>query len=792
MTKLALFLGGALAGLVFANPATAASPVLLANPLMGTDNPNGFSHGNTIPEAAVPFPMNAWSAYTQPQRDPFYYAYRQTRIRGIRQTHQPSPWMGDYANFALMPVTGKLAVNEVDRASEFRHETEISQPGYYKVHLDTWKATAEVTPTERAGRFRFSYEDAGESYVVLEVFRDKNCSVEIIPKENKIIGIARNNRGGVPGDGSFGNYFVIEFDQPFAAYGVWSGASGGGNRNEQGPETPEAIKLGETRLTGSHVGAFLKFDTGTQKVIGCKVASSYISAEQAEVNLKREVGQADFDTIRQRAEARWSEAFERVRITGGSDQEQRTFYSCLYRALLFPEKFHEVNALGKTVHYSPYDGKVHDGVLYTDSGFWDTFRAAHPLYTLLYPEVSAEIMQSLLNAYDESGWLPEWPSPGHRGIMIGENSFSLLADAWVKGVRGFDAEKALTAMVHDANNSHPNISAVGRDGVQFYNELGYVPYDNQAPRRSSTNSFIEASAKTLEFAYDDFCAAQLAHQLGKTAEAETFARHAMNYTNLFDSNIGFVRERKADGSWDEPFYPEQWGGGFTEGCSWHWTWCVFQDIPGLVDRMGGDKAFGEKLDAVFATPNTVRPGTYGGMIHEMTEMIAGDLGQYAHGNEPIHHMIYLYDYVGQPWKAQSRIRQIMTLLYQPTPDGYCGDEDTGQMSAWYIFSALGFYPVCPGEANYVIGSPLFDQATLTLANHKTFTVLARNNSAQEHYVRSAMLNGETFDKTFIRHQDIMNGGELTFQMSSQPNYKWGVSPESRPGSALRDLTAPAK
>lgn len=766
--------------------ALAASPLELANPLMGTDNPNGFSHGNTLPEAALPFPMNAWCAYTQPQRDSFYYAWRQNKIRGIRQTHQPSPWMGDYANFALMPVTGKLVVNEVDRASEFTHENEMSQPSYYKVHLDTWKATAEVTPTERAARFRFSYEDAGDAYVVLELFRANNSSVELIPSENKIIGVARNNRGGVPEDGSFGNYFVIVFDRPFAAYGVWSGASGGGREKNQA-EVPESIKAGATRLTGPHVGAFVKFDTGAGKVVGCKVASSYISPQQALVNLQREVGDADFDTVRKRAEERWSEAFNRARVEGGSEEQQRTFYSCFYRALLFPEKFHEVNAEGKTVHYSPYDGKVHDGVLYTDSGFWDTFRAAHPLYTLLFPEVSGEIMQSLLNTYDESGWLPEWPSPGHRGIMIGENSFSLLADAWVKGVRNFDAEKAVAAMVHDANNSHPSISAVGRDGVKFYNEAGYVPYDNQD--RRGGKSFAEASAKTLEFAYDDFCAAQLAYAAGKKDEAAAFARHAMNYTNLFDPKVGFVRERKADGSWDEPFFPEQWGGGFTEGCSWHWTWCVFQDIPGLMDLMGGEKAFADKLDAVFTAPDTVKTGTYGGMIHEMTEMVAAGMGQYAHGNEPVHHMIYLYNYAGQPWRTQIKARQVMSLLYQPTPDGYCGDEDTGQMSAWYMFSALGFYPVCPGEPNYVLGSPLFKQATLTLPNGKKFTISAHNNGPQEYYIRSAMLNGDTLEKTFITHQEITNGGELSFQMSSQPNYKWGVSPENRPRSALRDLTA---
>ena len=746
-----------------------ASLVRLANPLMGTDSTGDFSHGNEYPAIALPFPMNAWAPYTQPQRDSFFYQYRREKIRGIRQTHQPSPWMGDYANFALMPVSSQLVVNEQDRASEFQHANEIAHPCYYSVQLDTWKARAEVTPTERAARFRFTFDQPSDSYVVLDIFEDKKVggSVKIIPSENKIIGIARDNNGGVPPN--FANYFVIVFDRPFSGYGVWS---------------PDSTQADVDQLENRHAGAFLKFDTAQNHVVGCKIASSYISPEQAELNLQREIGDADFDTIRQRGEEAWNEILGRALVEGGTEEQRRTFYSCLYRALLFPEKFSEIDKEGKLVHYSPYDGKVHEGPLYTDSGFWDTFRAAHPLYTLLLPEVSAQIQQSLLSTYDESGWLPEWPSPGHRNIMIGQNSFSLLADAWVKGITNFDAAKAVEAMVHDANNQGP-MSAVGRDGAQYYNKLGYVPYSSV----KGEPSVHEATAKTLEYAYDDFCAAKLARAAGKNAEAEVFAEHALNYKNLFDATSGFMRERKADGSWNEPFYPDQWGGGFTEGCSWHWTWCVFQDIPGLVKLMGGEKAFADKLNAVFNAEPTVRVGTYGGMIHEMTEMIAGCMGQYAHGNEPIHHMLYLYDYVGQPWKTQARVRQMMNLLYQPTPDGYCGDEDTGQMSAWYVFSALGFYPVCPGDPNYIIGSPLFNKATLTFPGGKTFTITAENNGPQKPYIRRAELNDETLNRTFVRHDEIVRGGQLVFHMTSAPDYKWATSSESRPPSALQELSS---
>jgi predicted alpha-1,2-mannosidase len=756
-----LLLGGASARA--ANPSLAA----LVNPLMGTDSTGGFSHGNEYPAIALPFPMNTWAPYTQPQRDSFFYQYRKNQIRGLRQTHQPSPWIGDYAMFSLMPVSGKLVVTDNDRASEFKHENEIAQPGYYAVQLDTWQVKAEVTPTERAARLRFTFEGSGDSYVVLDGF-DHGASVAIVPGENKIVGAVRYRCGDAPNITS-SNYFVIVFDRPFSAHGVWSAA--------------DAIQKNETHLAGERAGAYMQFDTSGDRVVGCKVASSFISPEQAARNLEQEVGDADFDTIRTRAEARWNEMLGRARVEGGSKEQQRTFYSCLYRCILFPHKFYEIGEGGKPVYFSPYDGKVHEGVLYTDSGFWDTFRAAQPLYNLLYPDVNAEILQGLLNASEQSGWLPAWASPGHRACMVGNNAFSLLTDGWVKGVRSFDAEKAVNAMLHDANHGGP-ISTIGRDGAEDYHRLGYLPY---SPKKGD-KSYSEATAKTLEFAYNDFCLAKLASAIGRQADAEAYARKAMNWTNVFDPKIGFVRERKADGSWVEPFYPNQWGGGFTEGCSWHWTWCVFHDIPGLMQLMGGDKAFADKLDAVFTTPNDVRPGTYGGMIHEMTEMVAADMGQYAHGNQPIQHMIYLYDYAGQPWKTQSRVRWAMGKLYAPTPDGYCGDEDNGQTSAWYVFSALGFYPVCPGDVNYIIGTPLFDRATLTLANGHQFSIVANENGPLRPYIRSATLNGQPFDRTYLGHHEILHGGELVFNMTSAPNYKWAVAPASRAPSALSQLT----
>ncbi len=754
--------------------AAEASLESLANPLQGTDNPPDFSHGNEYPAIALPFPMNVWAPYTEPAKNFLFYQYRHQQIRGLRQTHEPSRWIGDYANFSLMPVSGKLVVTEADRASTFRHEDEVALPGYYKVHLDTWQAMAEVTPTERAARLRFTFESPADSYVVLEVFGSKRISsVKIIPGENKIMGVARNyhGRSGMAVPENLENHFIIVFDRPFSASGIW---------------TSNAIQPGVTELKGAEaLGAFVKFDQRQNPVVGCKVASSFISAAQAEQNLEREIGEADFTTIRQRAESRWNEALGRARVTGGTEDQQRTFYSALYRSLLFPHRFYEFDKAGKPVYFSPYDGKVHGGHLYTDSGFWDTFRAAHPLICLLYPEIAGEILEGLVHAYDESGWLPSWSAPGHLECMIGNHAFSLLADGWMKGIRTFDAERAVAAMMHDANTQSPaSCRAIGRDGAEFYNSLGYVPYSSQ---RADPASFREAGAKTLEFAYDDFCAAQLAHAIGKQAEAQVFARHAMNYTNLFDAKAGFMRGRKADGAWNEPFYPDEWGGPFTEGNAWQWTWSVMQDEPGLMTLMGGEKNYAAQLNAVFAATPSARPGTYGHPIHEITEMVAAGMGQYAHGNEPVHHLIYLYDYAGQPWQTQLRVRQTMAWLYQPTPDGMCGDEDTGQMSAWYVFSALGFYPVCPGDPAYLIGSPLFDRATLALPQGKLFTITANNNGPQQRYIKSATLNGDVLARTVLSHESIVSGGELIFQMDAAPNYHWGESVANRPVSPLQTL-----
>ncbi len=731
------------------------SLVSLANPLQGTDSVQDFSHGNLYPAIATPFPMNAWSAYTQPMPDSFYYQYQQTKFRGIRQTHQPSPWINEYAAFSFMPVTGELRVNDRDRASDFSHEQEQARPSYYQVYLQTHDATIEVTPTPRCASFKVTYGDSvGEdrpAYIVLDAFRG-GSSVQILPDRKTVVGTVRNNSGGVPSN--FANYFIVKFDQAFESHGTW---------------TPDNIAEGQNEATGDHVGAYFQFDTTASHEVTYRVASSFISLDQAEQNMRSEIGTDDFGTVLAKADAAWNEHLARITIEGGNREQRRTFYSAMYRTMLFPHQFYEIDSEGTKIYYSPYDGKVHEGVMYTDSGLWDTFRALHPLLNLIAPETNAEILQGLLNAYNESGWLPAWASPGHRDCMIGNHAFSLFADAWVKGNRDFDAEAALKAIVHDANNEGP-IRTIGRQGCDFYRELGYIP----------SSEISEATAKTLEFAYDDYCASVLARGLGEDEIADRFAADSTKWRNVLDTETGFVRGRNKDGSWAEHFSPDEWGGPFTEGSSWHWTWSVFHDIDGLIEALGGRDAFAKRLDSVFDAPPTVRTGSYGGLIHEMTEMIALNMGQYAHGNQPIQHMIYLYVHAGQPWKTQYHARQVMDRLYDSSPRGLCGDEDNGQTSAWYVFSALGLYPVTPGDTTYIMGSPLFDRATVQLPHDKTFTVEAIENGPENVYVQSATLNGEPLDRAWLTHDEIVSGGTLRLQMSDAPNKTWASLPESRP------------
>ena len=723
------------------------------NPLMGTLSSFELSTGNTYPAIARPWGMNFWTPQTGKMGDGWQYVYTANKIRGFKQTHQPSPWINDYGQFSIMPVTGKPEFDEDKRASWFSHKGEIALPYYYKVYLAEHDVVTEFTPTERAVLFRFTFPENENSYVVVDAF-DKGSYIKIIPEQNKIIGYTTRNSGGVPDN--FKNYFVIEFDKPFSY---------------QASVADGALVENQSEQTAGHAGAIIGFKTRKGEIVHARVASSFISFEQADRNLK-ELGSDSFETLVQKGQDAWNQILGKIEVDGGNLDQYRTFYSCLYRSVLFPRAFFEFDEAGNPVHYSPYNGEVLPGYMYTDTGFWDTFRAVHPLFTLVYPEVSERIMQSIVNAYSESGFMPEWASPGHRGCMIGNNSISLLTDAWMKGIRTFDKNKALEAMLNQTRARSEEISSVGRDGYAEYDRLGYVPYPE----------VHEATAKTLEYAYADWCLARFAEKTGHQEVAAEYYKKAQNYRNLFYPEKGFMWAKDANGKWRDNFDATEWGGPFTEGCSWHWTWSVFHDPEGLSSLLGGHGLMAGRLDSMFVAPNTFNYGTYGFVIHEIAEMVALNMGQYAHGNQPVQHAIYLYNYVGQPWKAQYHTRNVMNKLYNSGPEGYCGDEDNGQTSAWYVFTALGFYPVCPGASEYVLGSPLFPKATLSLPGEKTFTIHAEGVSDTNCYIRSAELNAEGFTRNYLKHEELVGGGEFRLIMDSVPNRERGIHLEDFPYS----------
>lgn len=730
-------------------------PVDYVSILMGTQSKFELSNGNTYPAIAVPWGMNFWTPQTGKMGDGWIYRYDADKIRGFKQTHQPSPWMNDYGQFSIMPMTGKMVFNEDNRASWFSHKAEIAKPYYYSVYLADYDVTTEITPTERAAVFRFTFPETDSANVLIDAF-DRGSSVEIIPEKNAIIGYTTRNSRGVPEN--FKNYFVIVFDKPFDyKYTVKNGE----------------VQLKDNKVEDNHAGAFVGFSTKRGEKVIAKVASSFISYEQAWQNLK-EVQNKNFENVKQEGRKSWNEVLGKVEIEDNNTDNIRTLYSTLYRSTLFPRKFYEIDSNGNIVHYSPYNGQVLPGYMYTDTGFWDTFRSLFPLLNLIYPSVNKEIQEGLINTYKESGFLPEWASPGHRGIMIGNNSASVVADAYLKGLRGYDIQTLYEAMIHGTENVHPRVSSTGRLGHEYYNTLGYVPYDVK---------INENAARTLEYAYADWTIYKLAKALNRPkSEIDLYAKRSQNYRNLYSPEYKLMRGKNKDGEFQSPFSPTKWGDAFTEGNSWHYTWSVFHDPQGLIDLMGGNKEFVNMLDSVFKMPPVFDDSYYGGVIHEIREMQIMNMGQYAHGNQPIQHMVYLYNYAGEPWKAQYWAREVMDKLYTPAPDGYCGDEDNGQTSAWYVFSVMGFYPVCPGSDEYILGSPLFEKMTVHLENGKTLQINSPGNDKSKRYISDFKLNGKTYTKNYVKHQDLMNGVKIDVQMSDKPNKTRGTRKSDFPYS----------
>ena len=741
----------------------------LVRPLMGTDNTKELSCGNLYPAICRPWGMNVWTPQTGKMGNGWIYLYADRRIRGLRQTHQPSPWIGDYGQFAVMPITGKTVFKEDERASWFSHKTEHASPAAYSVYLAEHDVTVELAPTERAAIFRVTYPETDTAQFVVDAF-DEGSAIQVDAARRRVSGWSskRNVRGNERDDPPrvLRTWFVLEFDHPFAAAPVWADGK---------------FREGQIACEAKHAGVVVRFaPTKRGEQVHVRVASSFISAEQAERNLL-ELGDGGFDAVTARGRAAWNEVLGRIRVEGGTEDQRRTFYTCLYRALLFPRRFFEIGADGAPVHRSPTTGEVRPGVYFCDTGFWDTFRSLFPLLNFLYPEMNAQMMKGLEACYDECGWLPEWSSPGLRHCMIGNNSASVVADAWFTGAaKGCDIQKLYQALLHGANAVHPKNVHVGRLGFEAYNEKGWVPRDI---------GIRESAARTLEYAYDDWCIWRLGVALGRPKEeTDLYLARSRNWRNVFSPEHRLACGRAADGTFNPTFNKFTWGGDFTEGNSLHYTWSVFHDIAGLMEAMGGRDAFNEQLDAVFGLPPVFDGAYYNGMTHEIREMQVVNFGQYAHGNQPVQHAIYLYAWGGQPWKTQYWVKEARDRLYHPTPDGYCGDEDNGQTSAWYVWSSLGFYPVCPGSGEYVLGAPAFPKITVTLPGGYPLVITTGTTGVSpvaipdNRYVQKLLFNGVEYDKNYIRLDDLRTGGTLAFEMSSTPNTSRGTSPAAAPSS----------
>ena len=754
-----IFLSAVLTCICTASAWANTEPVDMVNPLTGTLSKFELSTGNNYPVIALPWGMNFWTPQTGKNGDGWQYTYTADKIRGFKQTHQPSPWMNDYGMFSLMPITGEAVFDEDKRASWFSHKAEIAKPYYYRVYLADYDITTEIAPTERAAMFRFTFPQEEMSYVVLDAY-DRGSYVQIQPEKNRIVGYTTRNSGGVTKD--FKNWFIIDF----------------GSRSFDYTSVTDSKEIFTDRkeLKDNHTGAIVGFRTGHRDVVTARVASSFISLEQAERNLN-ELGKKSFDEIASDGRKIWNDVLGRIQVEGGSEEQMRTFYSCLWRSLHFPRRFYEIDEKGNPIHYSPYNGQILPGYLFADTGVWDTFRCLFPFLNLVYPSMNEQMQAGLVNAYLESGYLPEWSSPGHRDCMIGQNSASVVADAYIKGIKVANQDKLWDAVTYGAHH-HLDRSASGRVGHDYYDRLGYVPCNV---------GIGQNVARTLEYAYNDWSIYTLGKAMGKSeAELAPYKKAALNYANVYNPARKLMCGREEQGAFNADFVPENWSGEFCEGNSWHWSFCVFHDPAGLSKLMGGRDEMTEMMDSVFVLPSYLGLRSRG-MIHEMREMQVMDMGQYAHGNQPIQHMVYLYNWTGQPWKAQYWTREIMDKLYNPNADAYCGDEDNGQTSAWYVFSAMGFYPVCPGTKQYAMGSPLFQKILVKLENGKTIQIEAPDNNKQTRYVNDVKVNGKSVSRTWLEHDELTKGATIKFQMSSKPNKKRGTDEKDAPYSFTQEM-----
>lgn len=705
----------------------------IPNPLIGTRQIL-FFHGRTTPFVTPPFGMTHWTPATRVSRiRVLNYHYDDKKILGFKGSHKPAKWMGDYGHVMLMPGNGEVKTLPDERKLRFSHKKENAKAYRYSVELkaeQNKRIQVDMTATERCGFLRFTFPEGSEPFVLIEASEHPDFGgwVKIDTIKKEIIGYNSDRNSAITGPElpGFKGYFVIRFEKEFAEVGVWS---------------EDAKQVSSLENSGKHIGAWIR---PTTQIVLAKVGTSFISIEQARDNLEREIPHFDFEKTEAETRSVWEKYLHRVEVEGGTEDQRSIFYSAMYHSLLFPRQFSEYGR-----YYSAFDDTIHSGVSYNDYSLWDTFRAQHPLLHLIAGEHTNRMVNALIQMYEEGGYMPKWPNPTYTNIMIGTHADAVVADAIVKGVKGIDLERAFAAVWKDAmtpptgdsirrwEDRAPWTAYEARGGLTWYKQLGYVPIDK-------TN---ESVSRTLEFAYDDFCVAQVALAAGKTEEAKLLLEHSQFYRNVYNPETGFMAPRNSDGSWFKKRKE-----GFTEGGPWTYLFCVMQDVPGMIDLMGGKAAFSKKLSKGFG-------GTF----------------RYIHENEPGHHYTYLYDYVGEAWKTQEKVDKYRRTKYRNTPFGLNGDDDCGQMSAWYVFSSLGFYPVTPGTDLYAIGTPLFPKAVMhpDPANPSIeFVITAKDVSAKNIYIQSAKLNGRPLDTPFLHHSDIMNGGTLEFEMGSSKKEGW--------------------
>lgn len=721
--------------------------------VQGKDKNSTEERGQIMPAVGVPHGMTNWVAQTQATEQkchPPYY-YFQDAIQGFRASH----WMNgsctqDYGSVTIMPLCNKLETDPVKRSSSFDHTKEIATPSYYSVDLNDYGIHAELTGLSRAGIMQFSFEQDGDHYIVIEPNSDEGVAfVEVDPEKKEITGYNPVHRiyQGYGKEAGFSGHFVIQLNEEIADYGVWDSTT---------------ITSGRKSARGQKhaVGAWVKLASDKPGKTLVKVATSFTSIDNARKNLACEIPGWDFNEVRQASSDTWNQTLGQIAVKGNNEEEKVKFYSALYNAHFLPRTFSDVDG-----SYPKFDGggqimKMDHGTYYCDFSQWDTYRAVHPLFSILNPSRNGDMTHSLVLKGQQGGWLPIFPSwNSYTAAMIGDHCIAMIGDAIIKDAPGFDYEEAYTLMRKNAFEANPDSGSYrdgkGRRAMESYLKYNYVPLEDQVMEAFHRR---EQVSRTLEYAYDDFVLSQVAKKLGKTDDYKALIKRAENYRNVIDPETGYARGRHADGTWIEPFDPFASTSFICEGTPYHYTWYAPQDIAGLIRHMGGKERFINRLDTFFE-------GDY-----------------YWHGNEPGHHIAYLFAYAGEPWKTQKWVHDIINREYFTTPDGLSGNDDAGQMSSWLVFSMVGFYPVCPGMPYYVIGSPSFEESVITLENGKKFTIKAKGASEKNIYIQSATLNGQPYDKSYILHKDIMNGGILSFVMGDTPNKEWASATGSLPPS----------